>query len=234
MATVADNFLLRVLGPNDAPFISGLTAVSVAMGDVLFDAGEALRYAYFPARGTMISMIRTLKRGETSEVGIVGWEGLVGVSCVMRGSVHQYRGLVQSSGTVFRARCEDLRSEFDRGGSLCDLVLRYLNALLNQLAQTAVCNRLHYVEQRLARWLLIVHDHVLRDEIPMTHEFIAHMLGIRRPGVTTAIATLSVDGVIDHRRNSITIRNRRALETISCECYEAVREELQRSLGIEL
>lgn len=233
MVTASDNYLLhRLSDERDSGFLTSLNSVPVKMGEVLFDAGETIRYAYFPTRGTMISMIRSLKGGDTAEVGIVGWDGVAGISSVMRATVHQFRGLVQSAGTVFRARSEDVVAEFDRRGALYDLFLRYVHAVLDQLAQTAVCNRLHHVEERLARWLLIVHDYAAADDIPMTHEFISMMLGIRRAGVTTAIGALTIDGVIEHGRNKITIRDRRALEAVSCECYAAVRDELDRSLGI--
>ena len=233
MPEAPDNLLLRALtGERYAALRRNLKAVTAKIGDVLFEPEDAIRYVYFPTGGTMISMIHVLKDGTTSEVGVVGPEGMVGVDCLMRSDRHRHRGLVQSGGTLFRADATSVFDEFNRAGQLQDLLLRYLHTFFTQITQTAACNRLHQIEQRLARWLLISHDYVGSNEIPTTHDFIAQMLGIRRPGVTTAIAALTVDVVIHHSRNKITIRDRAALEAIACECYATVRTEVRRTLGI--
>jgi CRP-like cAMP-binding protein len=191
--------------------------------DVVIEADDDPKWAYFPHHGTVISMTRTVEAGATVEVGIVGCEGLVGIQSVLTLAPMGSDGVVQIPGSASRADIRALRAVFDEDAVLRDLMMRSSVEFLHQVSQHVVCNRLHSVEQRLAKWLLGVHDRISSDFVALTHDFLAHMLGIRRPGVTVAVGALEMDGLIRHRRNQITIRDRAGLEARTCECYFVIR-----------
>ncbi|MBD1945516.1 Crp/Fnr family transcriptional regulator, partial [Coleofasciculus sp. FACHB-712] len=181
----------------------------------------------------IVSLLSVLEDGSTVEAGMVGNDGMVGLPIILGGNKTSNRALVQVAGNGIRMKAEQLRSEFKRGGALQSLLLRYTQALLTQVSQGVACNRLHTIEERLARWLLTVQDRVESDQFPLTQEFIAQMLGTRRSGVTVAAGTLSKAGTIRYSRGKITILNQGDLEAISCECYGIIKAEFGRLLGTE-
>jgi CRP-like cAMP-binding protein len=172
-----------------------------------------------------------MQNGSTVEVGLVGNDGILGVPIFLADSISIYEANVQIPSSAVRIRADVLKSEFNRGGALQSVLLRYSQALLNQVSQGAACNRLHTLEERLARWLLTVRDRLESDELPLTQEFMSQMLGTRRSGVTVAAITLQQAGTIRYARGKITILNREGLEATSCECYGAVKGEFKRLLG---
>ena len=190
-----------------------------------------MRYVYFPTT-SHISLLYTMIDGSTAEMGLVGKEGVVGIALFMGGETTPNRAMVQGGGEAFRMKSKAMLDEFKRGGEFQHLLLRYTQALITQISQTAVCNRLHSVEQRLCRWLLMTHDLAQSDELQMTHEFISNMLGVRREGVTHAAHGLQQHGLISYVRGHIQILNRKGLETSSCECYAVVKEEHDRLLTL--
>jgi CRP-like cAMP-binding protein len=173
--------------------------------------------------------MRILADGSMIEVGLVGFDGFVGVHSLAPTAEQPYRLIVQNSGAMHRLPLKQLRSEFARGGKLQDLLLRFISAFLTQISQTAACNRLHKIEERLARWLLMMRDRVPSDELNLTQEFLSQMLGIRLAGVNEAIRTRTMNGLVQHRRNLITILDREGLEAAACECYAFVRDEARRT-----
>jgi CRP-like cAMP-binding protein len=206
-----------------------LEQVSFSLGEVVSESGGLLDYVYFPAN-SIVSLLYTMENGATAEMGLVGNDGIVGIALFMGGGTMPNRAVVQSAGRAVRLKAKILREEFARGGKFQQLLLRYTQALITQIAQTAVCNRLHSVEQQLCRWLLLSHDRVNADELIMTQELIADMLGVRREGVTVAAGRLQDAGVISYVRGHIKILNRRKLEATACECYQVVRDEFDRLL----
>ena len=207
-----------------------LELVSLQSGQILCHQGEVLKYAYFPHH-TIISLVCMMQNGSTVEVGLVGNDGILGVPIFLADSISIYEANVQIPSSAVRIRADVLKSEFNRGGALQSVLLRYSQALLNQVSQGAACNRLHTLEERLARWLLTVRDRLESDELPLTQEFMSQMLGTRRSGVTVAAITLQQAGTIRYARGKITILNREGLEATSCECYGAVKGEFKRLLG---
>jgi CRP-like cAMP-binding protein len=199
-------------------------------GQVLCEAGDEMKVAYFPGRA-MISLVSIMEDGSTTEIGLIGNEGIVGLPIILGGVRSPSRAIVQIRGSALKLDADILKQEFHRGGKLQRLLLLYTQALLTQVSQSAACNRQHTTEERLARWLLSVQDCVLSNELPLTQEFIANMLGIRRSGVTVAAGILQQAGTIEYRRGVITIRNQEDLEAISCECYRLVQSEFLRLLG---
>lgn len=208
---------------------SHLELVRLAPGKILYNAGDAVRHAYFP-KGGMICLLSTTEDGRTIEVGIIGNEGMAGIPIVLRSGAAPYQVMVQLAGNALRISGNALREEFNRGGKLQDLLLRYTHVLLVQMAQSAACNSFHTVKERLCRWLLVSRDRVQTDTIHLTQEFLSHMLGVQRTSVTQIANALQKEGLIRHSRGRITILNRRGLEATSCECYQRVREGLSNFL----
>ena len=226
-----ENRLLAAL-PDDSyqRLVPHLERVSLERDQVIYEPGEPIRHVYFPHQA-IVSLVSTMSDGSTVEVGVVGNEGMVGIPVVLGGNTTTTRAFVQVPDGGTRMEATRLNAEFNRGGPLQSLLLRYTQALHTQVSQTAACNRLHKVESRLARWLLSVSDRMQSDQFPLTQEFIAQMLGCRRPGVTEAAGTLSQAGMIRYTRGRITILNREDLAATSCECYGVIKDEYARLLG---
>jgi CRP-like cAMP-binding protein len=204
--------------------------VSFALGEVIYESGGRQSHIYFPTTA-IISLLYLMENGSSAEMGVAGCEGLVGVALFMGGGTVPNRAVVQSAGAAFRMKTKVLQDEFARGGTFQRLLLRYTQALMTQMSQTAVCNRLHTVEQQLCRWLLLSRDRLETDELVMTQELIANMLGVRREGVTHAAGRLQEGGLISYVRGRITILDRHGLELAVCECYKVVKDEYERLLG---
>ena len=227
----AANRILNALRAEEYERLSAeLEHVSLKTGEVLCHPEEPITHVYFPNRGT-VSLVSTFEDGVSVEVGMVGNEGMFGV-CVFLGSISSpLLAQVQLPGDGFRMRDDQLKREFQKGGQLQDLLLRYTQAFIMQIAQTAACNRAHPIEGRLAKWLLMCEDRANSKELELTHEFIAQMLGARRAGVTTAAGVLKDRGLIDYRRGHLSITDREGLESISCECYPIVKKEFARLIS---
>ena len=225
-----DNQLLAALPAEDLEHLQPLLEpVELALGEVLYESGKRQAHVYFPTN-SIVSLVYVMENGASAEVAIAGREGLVGISLFMGGDTTPSRALVQSAGSGFRIKGSLLRKEFDRGIALRQLLLRYTQALLTQMAQTAVCNRHHTVDQQLCRWLLMSIDRLPSNKLVMTQELIANMLGVRREGVTEAAGKLQKAGVILYLRGRIEVIDRSKLEHMVCECYEVVRDEYARLL----
>lgn len=207
-----------------------LEPISFALGQVVYESGGEMHYVYFPTT-SHISLLYTMIDGSTAEMGLVGQEGVVGIALFMGGETTPNRAMVQGGGAAYRMKSAAMLDEFKRGGEFQHLLLRYTQALITQISQTAVCNRLHSVEQRLCRWLLMTHDLEQSDELEMTHEFISNMLGVRREGVTVAAQRLQEKGMIKYVRGHIQILDRPQLLVHVCECYQVVKNEHARLLG---
>jgi CRP-like cAMP-binding protein len=228
--TFEQNSLISALKPLDYERLQqGLEIVFLKRGDVLHEPGGELRYCYFPTT-CMVSLLCLMEDGAAPEIAVVGKEGVVGVSVFMGGGTMQNRAVVHTAGHAYRIRQNLVMKEFNRYGDFLHLLLRYTQALITQMAQTAVCNRHHTVDQQLCRWLLQRLDSQSGNEIIMTQELIASMLGVRREGITEAARNLQRAGLIDYRRGRITVINRAKLEERVCECYHAVKSELIRLL----
>ena len=206
-----------------------LKLVSLPLGAVLYEAGDRLRHIYFPT-DAIVSLLYVLANGASAEISIVGNEGAIGVALFMGGETTTNRAIVQSGGSAYRLTGKRLKQEFERHGEMLHILLRYTQALLTQMAQTAVCNRHHTVDQQLCRWLLLSLDRLSSDKLTMTQELIADMLGVRREGVTDAAGKLQKLGVIHYRRGQITVLDRPHLERLCCECYAVVKKESDRLL----
>jgi CRP-like cAMP-binding protein len=230
-AHMTGNHLLAAL-PSDAykRLQPSLEPVTFSLGKVVYESGGQMRHVYFPTT-SHISLLYTMLDGSTAEMGLVGKEGVVGISLFMGGETTPSHAVVQGGGAALRMKAKAMLDEFKRGGEFQLLLLRYTQALITQISQTAVCNRLHSVEQRLCRWLLMTHDRTESDELQMTHEFISNMLGVRREGVTVAAQRLQETGMISYVRGHINILDRPQLLTHVCECYQVVRAEHARILG---
>ena len=225
------NHLLAALPEEDFLRInSHLELVSLDLGQVLYESGDRMTHIYFPTTA-IISLLYIMQNGGTAEIGIAGNNGLIGIALFMGGDTTSNRAVVQSAGDAVRMEAGKLRDEFKRGGVFQDVLLRYTQALMTQIAQTAVCNRLHNVEQQLCRWLLINHDQLPADKLVMTHDLIANMLGVRREGVTVAAGHLQDLGLIEYSRGTVHILDRVGLERVCCECYGVVSDEYDRLLG---
>ena len=207
-----------------------LRPVSFSLGEVVYEFGGQLDYVFFPTT-SIISLLYTMENGASAEMGLTGNDGVVGIALFMGGGTMPNRAVVQSAGSALRMKAKVLQDEFALGGNFQQLLLRYTQALITQISQTAVCNRLHSVEQQLCRWLLLSHDRVQADELIMTQELIADMLGVRREGVTVAAGHLQDIGAISYVRGRIQILNRQRLEEAVCECYRVVKDEFDRLLG---
>jgi CRP-like cAMP-binding protein len=204
-----------------------LEAVTLGLGDIVYQSGGHIDYIYFLTHG-IVSLLYTMENGMSAEIGIVGNEGVIGIALFMGGDTMPNRALVQSAGSAVRLKAQFLQDEFKRGGEFHRLLLRYTQGLVTQISQTAVCNRLHSVELQLCRWLLLSHDRLQTNELIMTHDMIANMLGTRREGVTIAAGKLQDAGLINYYRGHITIIDRAGLEAAVCECYKVVKAEFDR------
>lgn len=206
-----------------------LQLVPMPLGKVLYESGDVMRHVYFPT-DSIISLLYVLADGASAEISVVGNEGIIGVSLFMGGETTPSRAIVQSAGFAYRLIGQLLKEEFHRNGGMQLLLLRYTQALLTQMAQTAVCNRHHSVDQQLCRWLLLSLDRLSSSKLTMTQELIANMLGVRREGVTDAAGKLQKLGVIQYARGRITVLDRPKLENLCCECYAVVKKETDRLL----
>jgi CRP-like cAMP-binding protein len=229
-ATQTRNHLLGALPTADLRRIrKGLEVVEMPLGEVVYESGRPQTHVYFPT-DCIVSLLYVLENGASAEIAVVGYEGVVGVSLFMGGETTPSRAVVQSAGAACRLPAAMMKVEFNRGGAMQHLMLRYTQSLLTQMAQTAVCNRHHSVDQQLCRWLLLSLDRLQVPELTMTQELIANMLGVRREGVTDAAGKLQKAGVISYSRGHIKVLDRLRLEQLSCECYEVVRRETARLL----
>jgi CRP-like cAMP-binding protein len=207
-----------------------LQPVTFSLGEVVYEFAGQLDYVYFPTT-SIVSLLYTMENGSSAEMGLTGNDGVVGIALFMGGGTMPNRAVVQSAGGALRMKAKVLKDAFACGGEFQRLLLRYTQALITQISQTAVCNRLHSVEQQLCRWLLLSHDRVKSDELIMTQELIGDMLGVRREGVTVAAGRLQDEGAISYVRGHITILDRAKLEDTVCECYRVVKDEFDRLLG---
>ena len=226
-----DNHLLAALPTAEfARLAPHLELVSMPLGEVLYESGQQLRHVYFPTT-SIVSLLYMLEGGASAEIAIVGNEGILGISLFMGGETTPSRAVVQSAGHGYRLKAELLKREFGRAGPVMNMLLRYTQALITQMAQTAVCNRHHSIEQQLCRWLLLSLDRLSSLELRMTQELIANMLGVRREGVTEAAGNLRRAGAIRYSRGHITVLDRAHLERDVCECYAVVKREFDRLLS---
>ena len=224
------NHLLNALSPAARErLFPHLELVAMPLGKVLYESGDVLRHVYFPT-DCIVSLLYILEDGESAEIAVVGNDGLIGVALFMGGETTPSRAIVQSAGYAYRLIGQRLKDEFHRQGDMQLLMLRYTQALFTQMAQTAVCNRHHTIDQQLCRWLLQSLDRLPSNTLTMTHELIANMQGVRREGVTEAAIRLQNLGVIDYNRGKITVQDRSKLEQLCCECYGVVKRETDRLL----
>jgi CRP-like cAMP-binding protein len=206
-----------------------LEAVEMPLGQVLYESGNTLSHVYFPTTA-IVSLLYVMENGSSAEIAVVGNEGLVGISLFMGGESTPSRAVVQSAGKGYRLESQAIKDEFNRAGPVMHLLLRYTQALITQMAQTAVCNRHHSLDQQLCRWLLLSLDRLRGNELVMTQELIANMLGVRREGVTEGALKLQAAGLIRYSRGRITVLDRRGVEARTCECYAVVKREYDRLL----
>ena len=224
------NLLLSALPDAEwAHWLPHLETVDMPLGKVLYESGVTLSHVYFPTTA-IVSLLYVMEDGASAEIAVVGQEGIVGISLFMGGESTPSRAVVQSAGQAFRLEAKLMMQEFNRAGPVLHLLLRYTQALITQMAQTAVCNRHHSLDQQLCRWLLLSLDRLHSAEIVMTQELIANMLGVRREGVTEAAGHLQKAGLIRYRRGHITVLDRTQLEQRACECYAVVKKEYDRLL----
>jgi len=222
------NHLLAALSPEERDrLFPHLRLVTMPLGKVLYESGDVQRYVYFPT-DSIVSLLYVMESGASAEVSVVGNEGVIGIALFMGGETTPSRAIVQSAGHAYRLIGQRLKDEFHRSGGMQLLLLRYTQALITQMAQTAVCNRHHSVDQQLCRWLLLSLDRLSSNELIMTQDLIANMLGVRREGVTEAAGKLQKLGVIRYSRGRITVLDRPQLEQLSCECYGVVKKETDR------
>ncbi|MGC2458886.1 MAG: Crp/Fnr family transcriptional regulator [Gallionellaceae bacterium] len=206
-----------------------LELVPMPLGEVIYESGEQLRYVYFPTN-CIVSLLYVMENGASAEIAVIGNEGIVGLALFMGGETMPNRAVVQSAGYAYRLRAPLVKQEFGLNGPLLRLLLRYTQALITQMAQTAVCNRHHSLDQQLCRWLLLSLDRLDSNQLVMTQELIANMLGVRREGVTEGARKLQQAGLIDYRRGHIKVLDRPGLEARVCECYQVVKTEFDRLL----
>ena len=230
LAKPTDNGLLAALPVPLARWVSQLEPMVFTPGEVLWETDNPLTHVYFPTT-TIISLFYEVKNGSSAEVAVVGNEGMVGVAVIMGSTVTWSRAVVQSAGAGFRLSSGVVKDELAQTGAVSNLLLRYTQALITQITQTAVCNRLHCLEQQLCRRLLVSLDRLSGDELSMTHDLIASSLGVRREGVTQVAIKLQKAGIIHYSRGHITVLDRAGLETLSCECYSVVKREYDRLLA---
>jgi CRP-like cAMP-binding protein len=227
------NHLLAALPDNEwQRWLPQLESVSLPLGQVLYESGDTLSHVYFPTTA-IVSLLYVMENGASAEIAVVGKEGIVGISLFMGGESTPSRAVVQSAGHGFRLKAQMMKTEFNRAGPVLHLLLRYTQALITQMAQTAVCNRHHSLDQQLCRWLLLSLDRLDDNELMMTQELIANMLGVRREGVTEGALKLQHAGLISYSRGRITVLDRPGLEKRTCECYAVVKKEYDRLLPEE-
>lgn len=207
-----------------------LKLVSFTLGQVIYESGGHITHVYFPT-DSIISLLYLMENGATAEIGVTGYEGVIGIALFMGGDTMPNRAVVQSAGSAYMINADVMKLEFMQGGRFQQILLRYTQALITQISQTAVCNRLHSVEQQLCRWLLLSYDRLKSDKLVMTHNLIANMLGVRREGITKAAGQLQEKGIISYVRGTITLLDRAKLEATVCECYQVVKDEYDRLLG---
>ncbi|HTP95888.1 MAG TPA: Crp/Fnr family transcriptional regulator [Burkholderiales bacterium] len=225
------NHLLRALPAAEFARLSPqLELIPMRLGEALYESGGRLQHVYFPTT-SIVSLLYVMENGASAEIAVVGNDGILGIALFMGGETTPSRAVVQSAGHGYRLKVQPLMQEFDRAGPVLRLLLRYTQALITQMAQTAVCNRHHSVEQQLCRWLLLSLDRLPGNELIMTQELIANMLGVRREGVTEAAGNLQRDGLIRYSRGRITVLDRPRLERRVCECYAVVKKEFDRLLS---
>ncbi|MFO8045780.1 MAG: Crp/Fnr family transcriptional regulator [Halomonas sp.] len=227
------NHLLSALPSDEYQRLSPhLEWVDLKLGDSLVESGKMMRHVYFPL-DCIVSLLCVMEDGDSTEIAVVGSEGIVGISLFMGGETTPSRAVVQSAGSAYRLKGRLIKDEFYRAGPLQRLLLRYTQALITQMAQTAVCNRHHSLDQQLCRWLLLSMDRLPTNELVMTQELIANMLGVRREGVTASAGKLQSAGLISYHRGHIHILDRPGLEARVCECYEVVKKEYDRLLSYQ-
>ncbi len=230
----SENQLLAALPQAEMQrWLPNLESVDMPLGSVVYESGGTLSHVYFPTTA-IVSLLYVLENGASAEIAVVGNEGVVGVSVFMGGGSTPSRGVVQSAGRGYCLPSSWMKEEFDRSGPALHLLLRYTQALLTQMAQTAVCNRHHSLDQQLCRWLLLSLDRLQGSELIMTQELIANMLGVRREGVTEGALKLQQAGLIRYARGHISVLDRRGLEKRSCECYAVVKKEYDRLLPAQV
>jgi CRP-like cAMP-binding protein len=228
LGSVRNNRLLAALpGAVRERIFPHLKLVPMELGKVLYESGDALRHVYFPT-DCIVSLLYVLEDGASAEISVVGHEGIIGIALFMGGETTPSRAIVQSAGHAYRLAGQLLKDEFHKDGEMQLLLLRYTQSLITQMAQTAVCNRHHSVDQQLCRWLLLSLDRLSSNQLTMTQELIANMLGVRREGVTEAAGKLQKLGVIHYVRGQITVLDRPKLESLCCECYAVVKRESDR------
>ena len=224
------NHLIGALPARDyARIAPHLVLEAMNVGDVLYESGVRSQHVYFPTTA-IVSLLYVMENGASAEIAIVGNDGIVGISLFMGGETTPSRAVVQCAGYAYRLEAQLLKSEFGRFGPTLRLLLRYTQALITQMSQTAACNRHHSIDQQLCRWLLLSLDRLATNEMSMTHELISNMLGVRREGVSAAASALQEAGLIRYRRGTITVLDRPGLEARSCECYQVVKTEVDRLL----
>jgi CRP-like cAMP-binding protein len=224
------NHLLAALPAAEVErWLPHLEAIEMPLGQVLYESGSTLSHIYFPTTA-IVSLLYVLEDGASAEIAVVGNEGLVGISLFMGGETTPSRAVVQSAGRGYRLKAQLMKTEFDKAGPVLHLLLRYTQALITQMAQTAVCNRHHSLDQQLCRWLLLSLDRLQGDELVMTQSLIANMLGVRREGVTEGATKLQKAGLIRYSRGRISVIDRPGLEKRTCECYAVVKKEYDRLL----
>ncbi len=226
------NRLLEKLPQEDYTRLSpSFEFVNLALGEILYHSGDEMAYLYFPTTA-IVFLLYTTESGATAEMGMAGRCGVLGIALFMGGKTTPNQAIVQIAGGAFRIKAKIIQDEFERGGAMQHVLLRYTQSLITHISQTAVCNRLHTFEQRLCRWLLYSHDCLQTDEIILTQEIISHLLGVRREGVTVAAGRLQDAGVISYVRGHIRILDRQKLENCACECYAVVKDEYERLLTL--
>jgi CRP-like cAMP-binding protein len=229
-----NNFLLAALPDSEwGRWQPLLEKVEMPLGQVLYEPGNTLAHVYFPTT-SIVSLLYVMENGASAEIAVVGNEGLVGISLFMGGESTPSRAVVQSAGHGLRLKAQLMKNEFERAGPVLHLLLRYTQALITQMAQTAACNRHHTLDQQLCRWLLLSLDRLRTNDLAMTQELIANMLGVRREGVTEAALKLQQAGLISYARGRITVLDRAGLEKRTCECYAVVKREYDRLLPEKL
>lgn len=222
LAALPDDELRRLM-----PY---LQEIKLSSGQVIYEQSTPIIYAYFPV-DSIISALHVMSDGSSIEVNLVGQEGVTGISALLGAAETFNEWIAQVPGTAFRIDIQRLHDEFNRSGRLQRFLLLYTHALIKHMSQSVACNRLHHIEQRLCRWLLTIHDRVERDDLRITHEFVARMLGVRRAGVTEALGLLQCAGMISLARGQVTVLDREGLEAAACECYQLVKEEFDNLYG---
>lgn len=228
------NYLLAALPAEVLTrLLPNLELVSLPLGKVLYESGDTLRHVYFPV-DCIVSLLYVMENGASAEISVVGREGIIGIALFMGGESTPSRAIIQSGGYAYRLLAQKFKDEFNRHSEMLMLLLRYTQSLITQMAQTAVCNRHHSIDQQLCRWLLLSLDRLPTNRLTMTQELIANMLGVRREGVTEAAGKLQKLGVIEYSRGQITVLDRPQLEHFSCECYAVVKKETDRLMPCPL